>query len=79
MVDFCNFHEILEIFTKFRQHNFYTFLLQRSPAGEHVLLRSQINYHNFTITQEHLQQAIQVTVVFSPPPRKAFPIMLLFR
>ncbi|KAM6900540.1 polycystin-1-like protein 1 [Xenentodon cancila] len=46
---------------------------------EHVLLRRQINYHNFTVTQEHLQQAIQVTVEFTPPPSKAFPIMLLFR
>ncbi|XP_061569536.1 polycystin-1-like protein 1 [Cololabis saira] len=51
----------------------------KSSVPEHILLRSQINYHNFTVTQELLQRAIQVTVVFTPPPSKAFPIMLLFR
>ncbi|CAK6980027.1 polycystic kidney disease 1 like 1, partial [Scomber scombrus] len=57
--------------------------LQQPPRNESsvrdfVLLRSQINYHSFNITQEHLQQAIQLSVVFVPPPNKTFPIMLLF-
>uniref|UniRef100_A0A3B5BJT4 Polycystin 1 like 1, transient receptor potential channel interacting n=1 Tax=Stegastes partitus TaxID=144197 RepID=A0A3B5BJT4_9TELE len=51
----------------------------RSSVSEYILLRSHISYHSFNITQEHLQQAIQVTVVFTPSPNKAFPIMLLFR
>ncbi|KAA8580858.1 hypothetical protein FQN60_013816 [Etheostoma spectabile] len=51
----------------------------KSSADEYILLRSQINYHSFNITQEHLQQAIQLSVVFTPPLNKAFPIMLLFR
>ncbi|XP_044196388.1 polycystic kidney disease 1 like 1-like [Thunnus albacares] len=50
-----------------------------SSVREFVLLRSQINYHSFNITQEHLQQAVQLSVVFAPPPNKTFPIMLLFR
>uniref|UniRef100_A0A3P8U3P9 Polycystic kidney disease 1a n=1 Tax=Amphiprion percula TaxID=161767 RepID=A0A3P8U3P9_AMPPE len=51
----------------------------RSSVSEYILLRSQVNYHSFNITQEHLQQAIQLTVEFIPPSTKAFPIMLLFR
>ncbi|XP_054863081.1 polycystic kidney disease 1 like 1 [Amphiprion ocellaris] len=51
----------------------------RSSVSEYILLRSQVNYHSFNITQEHLQQAIQLTVEFRPPSTKAFPIMLLFR
>ncbi|KAM4534073.1 polycystin-1-like protein 1 [Odontesthes bonariensis] len=52
----------------------------KSSVYEYSLLRSQVNYHNFSITQELLQQAIQVTVVFTPRRNnKAFPVMLLFR
>ncbi|KAK9527852.1 hypothetical protein VZT92_014377 [Zoarces viviparus] len=50
-----------------------------SSVPEYALLRSQVNYHTFNITQEHLQQAIQLSVVFTLPLNKAFPIMLLFR
>ncbi|XP_045922035.1 polycystic kidney disease 1 like 1 [Micropterus dolomieu] len=52
---------------------------QKSSVHEYVLLRSQVNYHSFNITQEHLQQAIQLSISFTPPLNKAFPIMLLFR
>ncbi|XP_069561677.1 polycystin-1-like protein 1 [Brachyistius frenatus] len=52
---------------------------KKSSTREYILLRSQVNYHSFNITHEHLQQAIQLTVVFTPPLNKAFPIMLLFR
>ncbi|KAM9337218.1 polycystin-1-like protein 1 [Symphorus nematophorus] len=60
------------------------FVLQQPPRNkssvrEYVLRRSQVNYHCFNITQQHLQQAIQLSVVFTPPLNKAFPIMLLFR
>ncbi|KAG8009401.1 Polycystic kidney disease 1 like 1 [Nibea albiflora] len=51
----------------------------KSSVHEHVLWRSQVNYHSFNITQEHLQQSIQLSVVFSAPLNKPFPIMLLFR
>ncbi|XP_032406611.1 polycystic kidney disease 1 like 1 [Xiphophorus hellerii] len=50
-----------------------------SPYGRYVLLRNQISYHNFSINQQLLQQAIQITVAFTPLPNKPFPIMLLFR
>lgn len=56
-----------------------TTFLQMSSVQHYVLGRRQVHYHSFNITQEHLQQAIQLTVVFTPPPNKAFPIMLLFR
>ncbi|XP_037613525.1 polycystic kidney disease 1 like 1 [Sebastes umbrosus] len=52
---------------------------RNSSVPEYVLLRSQVNYHTFNFTQEHLQQAIQLSVAFTPPLNKAFPIMLLFR
>ncbi|XP_054479391.1 polycystic kidney disease 1 like 1 [Anoplopoma fimbria] len=52
---------------------------RNSSVTEYILLRSQVNYHTFNITQEHLQQAIQLSVVFLQPLNKVFPIMLLFR
>ncbi|XP_038126404.1 polycystic kidney disease 1 like 1 [Cyprinodon tularosa] len=50
-----------------------------SSPSQYILLSRQINYHNFTISQQLLQRSIQVTVVFTPLPSKPFPIMLLFR
>lgn len=78
-----NYVSIVEHAVKWKQvtGNFRTCdpLLQESSVRGYVLLRSQVNYHSFNITQEHLQQAIQLTVVFTPPLNKVFPIMLLFR
>ncbi|CAJ1082323.1 polycystic kidney disease 1 like 1 [Xyrichtys novacula] len=51
----------------------------KSFASDHILLPGQINYHTFNITQQHLQQAIQICVVLKPSLNKAFPVMLLFR
>ncbi|KAM4719111.1 polycystin-1-like protein 1 [Anableps anableps] len=59
--------------------NSLSYCLQESSTSRYVLLRNQINYHNFSITQELLQQAIQMTVVFTAMSSKPFPIMLLFR
>ncbi|XP_029978904.1 polycystic kidney disease 1 like 1 [Sphaeramia orbicularis] len=58
--------------------------LQQAPKNmssvyDSILQRSQINYHSFNITQEHLQQVIQLRVQFKPSFKKMFPIMLLFR
>ncbi|XP_014845773.1 PREDICTED: polycystic kidney disease 1 like 1-like [Poecilia mexicana] len=50
-----------------------------SSTGRYVLLRNQISYHNFSISQQLLQQSIQITVTFTPLPSKPFPVMLLFR
>uniref|UniRef100_A0A673BEL3 Uncharacterized protein n=1 Tax=Sphaeramia orbicularis TaxID=375764 RepID=A0A673BEL3_9TELE len=54
-------------------------LQQMSSVYDSILQRSQINYHSFNITQEHLQQVIQLRVQFKPSFKKMFPIMLLFR
>nr|XP_046228097.1 polycystic kidney disease 1 like 1 [Scatophagus argus] len=51
----------------------------KSSVHEYILLRSQVNYHSFNITHEHLQRPIKLSVVFRPPLNKAFPILLLFR
>ncbi|XP_061778488.1 polycystin-1-like protein 1 [Nerophis ophidion] len=56
---------------KTRQH--------KVSSRHYILLRSHINYHSFNITHEHLQRAIQLSVVFMLPPNMTFPIMLLFR
>uniref|UniRef100_A0A3B4XJB1 Polycystin 1 like 1, transient receptor potential channel interacting n=1 Tax=Seriola lalandi dorsalis TaxID=1841481 RepID=A0A3B4XJB1_SERLL len=57
--------------------------LQQPPGNssvhEYILLRTQVNYHSFNITQDHLERAIQLSLLFTPPPNKVFPIMLLFR
>lgn len=55
------------------------FLLQKSSSWEFTLLRSRVNYHSFNINQEHLLQSIQLTLVFRPTTKKAFPLMVLFR
>ncbi|XP_049604558.1 polycystin-1-like protein 1 [Syngnathus scovelli] len=52
---------------------------KKESASKHFLLRKRINYHSFNISQEHLQQAIQLTVTFTLPSKRPFPIMLLFR
>ncbi|XP_061523045.1 polycystin-1-like protein 1 [Phycodurus eques] len=52
---------------------------KKDSAREHILLRNSINYHSFNITQEHLQQAIQLSVAFMLPLDQPFPVMLLFR
>lgn len=54
-------------------------MFQRSSASEYTLLRSRINYHNFSISRELLHHAVQVTVAFTLPPGQGFPILLLFR
>uniref|UniRef100_A0AAY4A191 Polycystin-1-like protein 1 n=1 Tax=Denticeps clupeoides TaxID=299321 RepID=A0AAY4A191_9TELE len=48
-------------------------------VSEFTLLRSRLNLHRFNITSEHHQQALRITVAFTPPGSKAFPVMLLFR
>ncbi|XP_076014465.1 polycystin-1-like protein 1 [Genypterus blacodes] len=58
--------------------------LKRKPqngtsAREFVLLRNRVNYHSFNITQQHLQQAVQLSLAFTRPHNETFPIMLLFR
>ncbi|KAK5603956.1 hypothetical protein CRENBAI_025392, partial [Crenichthys baileyi] len=50
-----------------------------SSTTQYILQRNQVNYHNFSISQQLLQHAIQVTVVLTSPSSKPFPIMLLFR
>uniref|UniRef100_A0AAX7URA9 Polycystic kidney disease 1b n=1 Tax=Astatotilapia calliptera TaxID=8154 RepID=A0AAX7URA9_ASTCA len=51
----------------------------KSSSWEFALLRSRVNYHSFNITQEHLLQSIQFTLLFRPTTKKAFPLMVLFR
>uniref|UniRef100_A0A668TEH4 Polycystic kidney disease 1b n=1 Tax=Oreochromis aureus TaxID=47969 RepID=A0A668TEH4_OREAU len=51
----------------------------KSSSWEFTLLRSRVNYHSFNINQEHLLQSIQLTLVFRPTTKKAFPLMVLFR
>ncbi|XP_041670635.1 LOW QUALITY PROTEIN: polycystic kidney disease 1 like 1 [Cheilinus undulatus] len=76
----CNSKRKMHFHSLIQPINIELQLPQRTNyVSEHILLRSQINYHSFNITQEHLQQVIQLSVVFTPSLNKAFPIMLLFR
>ncbi|XP_073344382.1 polycystin-1-like protein 1 [Pagrus major] len=52
---------------------------KKSSMHEYILQHSKVNYHSFNITPEHLQQVIQLSVVFTPPLNKPFPVLLLFR
>ncbi|XP_077365843.1 polycystin-1-like protein 1 [Festucalex cinctus] len=52
---------------------------KKESASEYLLPWNRINYHSFNITQEHFQQAIQLSVTFTLPPERPFPIILLFR
>uniref|UniRef100_A0A3Q2DVD1 Polycystin 1 like 1, transient receptor potential channel interacting n=1 Tax=Cyprinodon variegatus TaxID=28743 RepID=A0A3Q2DVD1_CYPVA len=76
----CSSRRKLHIHSLSQPINIKLQLSQRnSSPSQYILLRRQINYHNFTISQQLLQRSIQVTVVFTPLPSKPFPIMLLFR
>nr|XP_033786352.1 polycystic kidney disease protein 1-like 1 isoform X2 [Geotrypetes seraphini] len=43
------------------------------------LFRDKVNFHHFTVTPEKQQEALQITVDFSVPATRTFPIMLLVR
>ncbi|XP_066497585.1 polycystin-1-like protein 1 [Hoplias malabaricus] len=51
----------------------------RYEAVEFTLVHFEGNTHLFTITPELLQKSLQLTVQFSRPGQRPFPIMLLFR
>ncbi|XP_042607838.1 polycystic kidney disease 1 like 1 [Cyprinus carpio] len=51
----------------------------RSPHTRFTLLRGQVNTHQFNITSQSLQRAIQITVQFNRPAECPFPILLLLR
>uniref|UniRef100_A0A8C1U2C3 Uncharacterized protein n=1 Tax=Cyprinus carpio TaxID=7962 RepID=A0A8C1U2C3_CYPCA len=48
-----------------------------SPHTRFTLLRGQVNTHQFNITSQSLQRAIQITVQFNRPAERPFPILLL--
>ncbi|XP_029442948.1 polycystic kidney disease protein 1-like 1 [Rhinatrema bivittatum] len=43
------------------------------------LFRDKVNFHQFTIKPENQREALQITVDFSTPVTRTFPIMLLVR
>ncbi|MGH0165709.1 UNVERIFIED_CONTAM: hypothetical protein FKN15_049942 [Acipenser sinensis] len=43
------------------------------------LFRNKMNIHNFDVTSENLMEALQITLDFTRPAEKVFPIMLLLR
>ncbi|XP_047664341.1 polycystic kidney disease 1 like 1 isoform X2 [Tachysurus fulvidraco] len=52
---------------------------QENPGVEFTLSRSEVNTHQFNVTAELLQKAVEIRVEFRRPPRRPFPILLLFR
>ncbi|XP_023689329.2 polycystin-1-like protein 1 [Paramormyrops kingsleyae] len=53
---------------------------QRQTADlEFSLQRTQMNIHQFNITAETLQEALQITVKLTRPANQTFPILLLLR
>ncbi|KAK7879412.1 hypothetical protein WMY93_030748 [Mugilogobius chulae] len=48
-------------------------------TSEYILHPSNINYHSFNISHEHLQHVIQLHLHFTPPATRVFPVLLLFR
>ncbi|XP_031198335.1 polycystic kidney disease protein 1-like 1 [Mastomys coucha] len=51
---------------------------KRNPAM-FVLLRDEVNVHQFTGLSENSQESLQIHIEFSKPVPRAFPIMLLVR
>ncbi|XP_035270550.1 polycystic kidney disease 1 like 1 [Anguilla anguilla] len=51
----------------------------RNESNCFSLLRSHMNIHQFNVTPENLREALQITIEFTRPTRRTFPIMLLFR
>ncbi|XP_069072241.1 polycystin-1-like protein 1 [Pleurodeles waltl] len=50
-----------------------------SNCTSYSLIRDKVNIHHFVALPENKQEALQITVEFSKPHTKAFPIMLLAR
>uniref|UniRef100_A0A673G3S9 Polycystic kidney disease 1 like 1 n=1 Tax=Sinocyclocheilus rhinocerous TaxID=307959 RepID=A0A673G3S9_9TELE len=50
-----------------------------SPHARFTLLHGQVNTHQFNITSQTLQRALQITVQFNRPAERPFPILLLLR
>ncbi|XP_067290401.1 polycystin-1-like protein 1 [Pseudorasbora parva] len=50
-----------------------------SRHTDFTLLHSQVNSHQFNITSQTLQRALQITVQFNRPAERPFPILLLLR
>ncbi|XP_028289903.1 polycystic kidney disease 1 like 1 [Gouania willdenowi] len=54
--------------------------INMSSSSNYTLSRRKMNFHSFNITQQHLQESIQMTIRFTTPCNaRSFPIMLLFR
>ncbi|GAA6095704.1 polycystic kidney disease 1 like 1 isoform X1 [Tachysurus ichikawai] len=51
----------------------------KNTGVEFTLSRSEVNTHQFNITAELLKKAVEIRVEFRRPPRRPFPILLLFR
>ncbi|XP_051538185.1 polycystic kidney disease 1 like 1 [Myxocyprinus asiaticus] len=51
----------------------------KSRHTEFTLLHSQVNTHQFNVTPQILQRALQITVRFNRPAERPFPILLLLR
>ncbi|XP_073796725.1 polycystin-1-like protein 1 isoform X2 [Danio rerio] len=52
---------------------------KHSKQTDFTLERSEVNIHEFNITSETLQRAFQITVHFTRPAERPFPILLLLR
>ncbi|KAK2814999.1 hypothetical protein Q7C36_023265 [Tachysurus vachellii] len=53
--------------------------VRNNTGVEFTLSRSEVNTHQFNITAELLKKAVEIRVEFRRPPRRPFPILLLFR
>ncbi|XP_073686658.1 polycystin-1-like protein 1 [Garra rufa] len=51
----------------------------KSQHTQFNLQRSQVNTHQFNITSQTLQRAVQITLQFNRPAERPFPILLLLR
>ncbi|XP_056306085.1 polycystic kidney disease 1 like 1 [Danio aesculapii] len=52
---------------------------KQSKHTDFTLMHSEVNIHEFNITSQILQRAIQITVHFTRPAERPFPILLLLR
>ncbi|XP_053571737.1 LOW QUALITY PROTEIN: polycystic kidney disease protein 1-like 1 [Bombina bombina] len=44
-----------------------------------ILARDKVNYHHFTATSKNKEEVLQITITFSDPNTRAFPVLVLVR
>ncbi|XP_053571736.1 uncharacterized protein LOC128661511 [Bombina bombina] len=51
----------------------------KANENKFILARDKVNYHHFTATSKNKEEVLQITITFSDPNTRAFPVLVLVR